>query len=62
MAAVLTRLGGRAVATAAAHEDAITSGRYAELAARGKVPDLLSGDQRQRWTRPSSWPNPAGGM
>src|SRR5258705_3670209 len=44
MAAVLTRLGGRAVATAAAHEDAITSGRYAELAARGKVPDLLSGD------------------
>jgi hypothetical protein len=44
MATVLTRLGGRAVSTAAAHEDAITSGRYAELAARGKVPDLLSGD------------------
>jgi hypothetical protein len=43
IAAVLAGLGGRAVATAAAHEDAITSGRYAGLAARGEVPDLLSG-------------------
>jgi hypothetical protein len=44
MAAVLAELGGRAVATAAAHEDAVTSGRYAELAAHGKVPDLLAGN------------------
>jgi hypothetical protein len=44
MAAVLAELGGRAVATAAAHEEAVTSGRYAGLAARGEVPDLLSGD------------------
>ena len=44
MAAVLAGLGGRAVTTAAAHEDAVTSGRYAELAARGEVPGLLSGD------------------
>jgi hypothetical protein len=43
IAAVLAGLGGRAVATAAAHEGAVTSGRYAELAARGEVPDLLSG-------------------
>ena len=43
IAAVLAGLGGRAVATAAAHEDAVTSGRYAGLAARGEVPDLLSG-------------------
>ena len=47
MAAVLAGLGGRAIATAAAHEDAVTSGRYAELAARGEVPDLLSG---KPWT------------
>ena len=44
MAAVLAELGGQAVTTAAAHEDAVTSGRYAELAARGEVPDLLSGN------------------
>jgi hypothetical protein len=44
MAAVLAGLGGRAITTAAAHEDAVTSGRYAELAARGQVPGLLSGD------------------
>ena len=44
MAAVLAGLAGRAVATAAAHEEAVTSGRYAGLAARGEVPDLLSGD------------------
>ncbi len=44
MAAVLAGLGGRAVMTAVAHEDAVKSGRYAELAARGEVPDLLSGD------------------
>jgi hypothetical protein len=44
MAVVLARLGGSAVTTAAAHEDAVTSGRYAELAAHGKVPDLLSGE------------------
>jgi hypothetical protein len=44
MAAVLAGLGGRAVTTAAAHEDALTSGRYAQLAARGEVPDLLSGE------------------
>ncbi len=44
VAAVLAGLGGRAVANAAAHEDAVTSGRYAGLAARGEVPDLLSGD------------------
>jgi hypothetical protein len=44
VAAVLAGLGGRAVTTAATHEDAVKSGRYAELAARGEVPDLLSGD------------------
>ena len=44
VAAVLAGLGDRAVATAAAHENAVTSGRYAGLAARGEVPDLLSGD------------------
>jgi hypothetical protein len=44
MAAVLAELGGRAITTAAAHEDAVTSGRYAELAARREVPGLLSGD------------------
>lgn len=44
IAAVLAGLGSRAIATAAAHADAIMSGRYAELAARGEVPDLLSGD------------------
>jgi hypothetical protein len=44
MAAVLAGLGGRAVATAAAHEEAVTSGRYAELAARSEAPDLLSGN------------------
>jgi hypothetical protein len=44
MAAVLAGLGGRAVTTAAAQEDAINSGRYAELAARGEIPGLLSGD------------------
>ena len=44
MAAVLAELGGRAIVTAAAHEDAVTSGRYAALAARGEVPDLLSGN------------------
>ena len=44
MAAVLAELGGRAVMAAAAHEDAVTAGRYAELAARGEVPGLLSGD------------------
>lgn len=44
MAAVLAGLGGSAIITAAAHEDAVMSGRYAELAARGKVPDLLSGE------------------
>ena len=44
MAAVLVGLGGRAITTAAAHEDAVTSGRYAELAAPGEVPALLSGN------------------
>ncbi|HEV2256287.1 MAG TPA: hypothetical protein VGS06_24325 [Streptosporangiaceae bacterium] len=44
MAAVLAGLGGRAVTAAAAHEDVVTAGRYAELAARGEVPRLLSGD------------------
>jgi hypothetical protein len=48
MAVVLAGLGGRAITTAAAHEDAVTSGRYAELAARGEVPDLLSGDPGPR--------------
>jgi hypothetical protein len=43
IAAVLAELGGRAITAGAAHEDAVTSGRYAELAARGEVPDLLSG-------------------
>jgi len=43
MAAVLAELGGRAVATAANHQDAVTSGRYAGLVAQGKAPDLLSG-------------------
>jgi hypothetical protein len=44
MAGVLAGLGGRAITTAAAHEDVVTSGRYAELAARGQVPGLLSAD------------------
>jgi hypothetical protein len=44
MAAVLAGLGGRAITTAAAHQDAVTSGRYAELAARGQVPGLLSAE------------------
>jgi tetratricopeptide (TPR) repeat protein len=44
IAAVLAGLGGRAVTAAAAHEDAVTSGRYAQLAARGEVPDLLAGN------------------
>jgi hypothetical protein len=44
MAAVLAGLGGLAVTTAEAHEDAVASGRYPELAARGEVPDLLSGN------------------
>jgi hypothetical protein len=44
MAAVLAGFGGSAITTAAAHEDAVVSGRYAELAAQGKVPDLLSGE------------------
>jgi hypothetical protein len=43
IAAALAGLGDQAVVTAAAHEDAVTSGRYAGLAARGEVPDLLSG-------------------
>ncbi len=42
IAAVLAGLGGRAITTAAAHEDAVTSGRYAELAVRREVPALLS--------------------
>ena len=44
MAAVLAELGGRAITAAGAREDAVTAGRYAELAARGEVPGLLSGD------------------
>ena len=44
MAAVLAGLGSSAVTTAAAHEDAVTSGRYAELVAHRKAPDLLSGE------------------
>jgi hypothetical protein len=44
MAGVLADLGGRAITAAAAHEDVVTAGRYAELAARGEVPGLLSGD------------------
>jgi hypothetical protein len=44
IAAVLAELGGRAVANAAAHQDAVASGRYAALAASGEVPDLLSGN------------------
>jgi predicted nucleic acid-binding Zn-ribbon protein len=44
MAAVLAGFGGSAITTAAAHEDAVVSGRYAELAAQGKVPDLLAGE------------------
>ena len=35
VAAVLAELGGSAVTAAAAHQDAVTSGRYAELAAHG---------------------------
>jgi hypothetical protein len=45
VATVLAGLGRRAITTGAAHEEAVTSGRYAELAARGEVPDLLSGDR-----------------
>jgi len=44
MAAVLAELGGRAITAARAHEDAVTTGRYAELAARREVPGLLSGE------------------
>jgi hypothetical protein len=44
MAAVLADLGGRAITAAAAHQDVVTAGRYAELARRGEVPGLLSGD------------------
>ena len=44
VAAVLAGLGGRAITTATAHEDAVTSGQYAELAARGQLPGLLTGD------------------
>ena len=44
MAAVLGRLGGQAITAAATHEDAMKSGRYAELAARGEVPGLLSAE------------------
>ena len=44
VAAVLARLGASAITTAAAHEDAVMSGRYAELAADGQAPDLLSGE------------------
>jgi hypothetical protein len=43
-AEVLAGLGGSAITTAAAHEDAVMTGRYAELVAHGKVPDLLSGE------------------
>lgn len=65
MAAVLAGLGGSAITTAAAHEDAVTSGRYAELVAHGKVPDLLSGEpgpatpkRRSLSTRPPCrWPS-----
>jgi hypothetical protein len=44
MAAALAGLGASAITTAAAREDAVVSGRYAELVAQGKVPDLLSGE------------------
>ena len=44
MAAVLAGLGGSVSTIAAAHEDAVTSGRYAELVAQGRMPDLLSGE------------------
>lgn len=47
MAAVLAGLGGSAITTAAAHEDAVMSGRYADLAVHGKVADLLSGESGQ---------------
>ena len=43
MAALLAELGGRAITAASDREDAVTAGRYAELAARGEVPGLLSG-------------------
>jgi hypothetical protein len=43
IAAVLAGIGGRVVATAAAHEDAVTSGRYAQLVADGQLPELVSG-------------------
>ena len=52
MAAVLGGLGGRAVTTAAAHEDAVMSGRYAQLASRGEVPDLLSGEPGPAFGKP----------
>jgi hypothetical protein len=45
VAAVLAGLGRRAITTGAAHEEAVAAGRYAELAARGEAPDLLSGDR-----------------
>jgi hypothetical protein len=44
VAAVLAGLGGSAITTAAAYGDAVMSGRYAELVAHGKVPDLLSSE------------------
>jgi hypothetical protein len=53
MAAVLAGLGGRAVTTAAAHEDAVTSGRYAQLVTLGQVPDLLSGEPASAFGPPA---------
>jgi hypothetical protein len=44
VAAVLAGLGASAINTAAAYGDAVMSGRYAELATHGKVPDLLSSE------------------
>ncbi len=40
--AVLSAMAGSAVVTAAAHEDAVASGRYPRLVTQGAVPDLLA--------------------
>jgi len=50
-AEVLAGLGGSAITTAAAYEDAVMTGRYAELVAHGEVPDLLSGEPGPALTR-----------
>ena len=57
MAAVLAGFGASAITNAAAHEDAVTSGRYAELAARGKrCGRILSVTFASVMPCPTHWP------